>query len=180
MWKKWMQESALSVSLSFSLTSEVVLSRALASIVAFFSFAATNFAKTADLWLLHLISGVKVERGGDGSRRWLNKHLRHPRSFHLQNEKKHSFGRVMRSVYECLCMCVILFFGILLRRDPLPAVYQRRWPQQYFGYLSPLAHTPFQEPEEKWRRGIDNKRRKWEREQPVAAKQNKILAKNKI
>lgn len=178
MWNavKWMQASALSVSLSFSLTSEVVLSRALVPIVAFFSFAATNFAKTADLWLLHLISGVKVERGGGGSRRWLNKHLRHPRSFHLQNEKKTLLDV---SCVQCVSayVCVILFFGILLRRDPLPAVYQRRWPQQYFGYLSPLAHTPFQEPEEKWRRGIDNKRPKWEREQPVAAKQNKILTK---
>lgn len=44
-----MQASALSVSLFFSLTSEVVLSRAPVPIVAFFSFAATNFAKTADL-----------------------------------------------------------------------------------------------------------------------------------
>lgn len=110
MWKKWMQESALSVSLSFSLTSEVVLSRALASIVAFFSFAATNFAKTADLWLLHLISGVKVERGGDGSRRWLNKHLRHPRSFHLQNEKNTLLDV---SCVQCVSAYVCVWFYFL-------------------------------------------------------------------
>lgn len=111
MWNavKWMQASALSVSLSFSLTSEVVLSRALVPIVAFFSFAATNFAKTADLWLLHLISGVKVERGGEGSRRWLNKHLRHPRSFHLQNEKKKLFW-TCHAFSVWVLMCVWFYF----------------------------------------------------------------------
>jgi len=47
-------------------------------------------------------------------------------------------------VYVCvrLSVCCSIFFGILLRRDPLPAVYERRWiEQQYFGYLFPLAHT---------------------------------------
>lgn len=88
------------------------------SIVAFFSFAATNFAKTADLWLLHLISGVKVERGGDGSRRWLNKHLRHPRSFHLQNEKKTLFWTCHAfSVWVLMYVCDSIFWDFIEARS---------------------------------------------------------------